>query len=264
MIGITGGKGVLGKILCNFLDQKNIPYSLFEGDVRDSKVLENWFEEKQISQVIFLAAKVAIDEVNRNKEIAYDVNVNGIIQTIKAIKNYQKNIYFFYASTSHVYDSSEKPIDENYTILPQNTYGLTKHMAEKILEDFANNNTNFQLCIGRIFSFYHQSQNPPYLYPTIINRLKEENLALPFKLRGALSVRDFSNAEKIVDIILNICLQKIVGIYNIGSGKGIQIKDFVSKFAPNSLKFEFDENEIKSYLVADISKLKKTLVNYEL
>ncbi len=258
MIGITGGHGILGTILV----KKNLgesSASLFDGDVRDTEALYNWLDGNNIDQVIFLASKVAVKEVDANKDLAYDVNVNGIVQTIKAIKKLNREIYFFYSSTSHIYKSSDLPISEGNPIEPQNTYGLTKYLAECLLLDYAKSNPLFRLCIGRIFSFYHESQSPPYLYPTIRKRLATEDLSTPFKLFGANSERDFLNAEDVCTIIERMVNRKIEGVYNIGSGTSIKIKDFVQGLTPVPLNLDYDSNEKISILVANISKLKSVL-----
>ena len=42
-------------------------------------------------------------------------------------------------------------------------------------------------------------------------------------------MRDFINAEEVVEILFKIYIKKITGIFNIGSGKGLTVKSFVQK-----------------------------------
>ena len=74
---------------------------------------------------------------------------------------------------------------------------------------------------------------------------------------GADSVRDFLNAEEVVDIIIKLYKKKSTGIFNIASGKPIKIRDFVQNLSNKKLKIVTTEQ--KDYLVADISKLKQEL-----
>jgi len=260
-IGVTGSRGVVGKLIVKELTIRNIPFVEYHSDIRDADVFLEWLVEHEITSIIHLASKVAIKEVSKNVGLAYDVNVNGTVQIIKAIQNYNRAVYFFYASTSHVYKSSSFPIREDFEIEPLNTYGLTKYISEQLLGDFEKVNSNFSLCIGRIFSFYHVSQSEPYLFPTIMRRLKTENLNVPFKLMGANSIRDFLNAEDVCKAIIDLTLLKETGIINIGSGQGVLIKDFVSSLTSAKLDFEISLTEPVSYLVADVSKLKMILKN---
>ena len=259
MLGITGARGVLGKIICDKLSNQKIIFSVFNDDIRNSNSIYDWLKFNQISYVIHLASKVSISDVESNITDAYEINISGTINLIKAINNYNKTIGLFYASSSHVYASSSKPLKENDIINPINSYGLTKRISELILTDYCEKNNFLKLCIGRIFSFYHESQKAPFLYPNLIKRFENEDLSKPFKLYGANSTRDFLNAETVCDIILKLVKHKQEGIVNIASGKSIKIIDFVKSIAPVELNFDVDSSEITNHLNADISLLNKIL-----
>ncbi|MCF8342697.1 MAG: NAD(P)-dependent oxidoreductase [Chitinophagaceae bacterium] len=253
MIGITGSNGVLGTILRGKLDYLGIKYVTFNGDIRNESDMYNWIKDSCIDKLIYLAAIVPIETVNNNISEAFDVNINGVIQCLKAINRNGKKIYLFFASTSHVYKSSLNPISEDQSIIPQNVYGFSKAISEKILLEFQNHTGFIGLCIGRIFSFYHESQKPPFFYPSILVRLKNENLKRPFYLKGANSVRDFSSGDEICDKILKLVNMEYTGTINIASGIGISISDFVRNISNTNLKIDFDKNELVTYLVADVS-----------
>jgi nucleoside-diphosphate-sugar epimerase len=261
MIGITGASGVLGKILCQKLKNKNIHYLTFEADIRDYVALDEWVRNNDVNYIIHLASKVAVKEVEENIDIAYEINVSGTINIIKLLKNNPKAIDLFYASSSHVYKSSSNSIKETEELEPINSYGLTKYISELLLLDFKKKNQDINICIGRIFSFYHSSQKPPFLYPNLMERFKNEDLKKPFKLYGANSTRDFLNAEEVCDIIIQLVKRKYDGVVNIASGKSSKIIDFVKSIAPCELDFELMDNENITHLNADVSMLKKILQN---
>ena len=263
MIGVTGSSGVLGKIVCSKLEKAAIHFSTFNGDVREDKAVIDWVVDNKLTYIIHLASKVAVADVENNIDQAYDVNISGTINLIKAIKKYNQPIGFFYASSSHVYQSSSKPLKESDTINPINSYGLTKWVSELVLTDFDKKNIDLTLCIGRIFSFYHDSQHPPFLYPNLMKRFKEEDLSKPFKLYGANSTRDFLNADDVCEIIIKLVLKNHEGIVNIASGNSIKIIDFAQKIAPKKINFDVDADENINHLNADISLLKTILKNDE-
>jgi UDP-glucose 4-epimerase len=259
MIGITGSKGVLGRIICQKLESKNIDFSTFNDDIRNETTIFNWLKSDEINYVIHLASKVAISDVENNIAEAYEVNVSGTINLVKAIGKLDHSMGIFYASTSHVYERSALPLKETDLINPINSYGLTKRISELLLLDYCTKNKSLNLCIGRIFSFYHESQNPPFLYPNLLNRFQSEDLSKPFKLFGANSTRDFLNAEAVCDRIIDLVKMNYVGIVNIASGKSTKIIDFVKSISPVDLTFDIDETEKVNHLNADISLLKKIL-----
>lgn len=261
MIGITGGNGVLGKILVHKYNQKNQKISVFAGDITIFDEVNSWLSENQITQIVHLASKVAVNDVKNNLPHAYDVNISGTINLIKAIECNTLKVYFFYASSSHVYKSSKFPLAETDIAEPINSYGLTKYVSEMVLNDYKKNKPEFGLCIGRIFSFFHESQNPPFLYPNLRQRFQNDDLKKPFHLFGALSTRDFLNAEEVCDIIMKLVAKKQVGTINIASGTSIRIKDFVEKLAPIKLNIIYDIDEKQNHLNANTGLLNKILEN---
>jgi nucleoside-diphosphate-sugar epimerase len=259
MIGITGATGILGSILTTKLSKIGLQFSAFPGDLTSLSDVKDWVQNNDFDEVIHLAAVVATKTVVENPLLAFDVNVSGTINLLKEVIKKNNKTWFFYASTSHVYKSSVKPISEDDAIQPISLYGKTKFMAEEIiLETEKLQPKNLQVCIGRIFSFYHNTQQSPFLYPNITKRLIEEDLSKPFFLHGADSVRDFLNAEEVADIIIKMLDKKSVGVYNIASGKETKIRDFVQSFTEKKLTIETNDNPT-DYLVADIAKLKKEI-----
>ena len=254
-IGITGATGVLGSILVKKLEKNNIEYNDFKGNIQKKEEVKDWINSNKFTAIIHLAAIVPTIEVKENPEKAYQVNVVGTRNLIETIKLKGQNPWIFYASTSHIYKSKNSPINENDEKNPISKYGKTKYEAEKIVAEYKNS------CIGRIFSFYHDTQKKSFLYPSTKERLIKEDLSKPFELYGAQSVRDFLNAEEVVDIIIKLMKKGINGIYNIASGKGIKIKDFVQNLTDKKLIIEEKGNS--DYLVADISKLNKVLNKQE-
>lgn len=251
-IGITGSTGVLGRILLNKLKERKINYSCFAGDISSEKDVKEWINSNSFSEIIHLAAVVSTKEVDKDLKRAYNVNVLGTKNLIEELIKLEKKPWLFYASTSHIYKSKKKPILEEDEKEPISEYGMTKYLAEK---EIINNYDNF--CIGRIFSFYHTTQKKPFLYPSILERLEKEDLNKTFELFGAESIRDFLDAEKVVEIILVLMGGNVKGIYNIASGKPTKIKEFVQNMAPHELKIISKGDP--DYLVAEISKLNKVL-----
>ena len=127
-------------------------------------------------------------------------------------------------------------------------------MAEKKIR--SNKNKNFDYFIGRIFSIYHKSQKKPFLYPSIKEKIKKKSKKI--YIENGNCIRDFSNAEYIIRIILQVYKKRLKGIFNIGSGKGISIKNFVYKNI-NKKKQIYSNSKI-NYSVANINKIKRAKI----
>ena len=258
-IGITGGSGLIGKILIKILKKRKIKFSSYKGDVRNFKDIKKWLKSnKDIKIVYHLAAIVPTIKVNKNKNKSINVNYKGTINLYNSIVELNKDIWFFFASTSHVYKLQNKPLKEKDIIKPTSFYGTTKFMAENYL--LKNENKKIKICIGRIFSVFHKNQDKSFFYPAMLSKFnKKKNIGQKsLNLKGGSSIRDFSNAESIANIIIKLSIKKAQGIFNIGSGEKMTLLEFIKKYINNDIA-------IKAYgksnmIVANIVKLKKILI----
>lgn len=261
-IGITGFKGVLGKITCDYLTAKKMNWDGFHGDICNLTEVNNWVESGEFTHIIHYASIVATKDAGNDPVKAYRVNVMGALNLIDAIKSHSESTWLFLSSSSHVYNS-ENTIKQNESsdLKPKGLYGKTKLMAEQLGLSLSSE-IGIKVCVGRIFSFYHSSQKETFLFPSIVKRLKVEDLSQIFKLNGGESVRDISSAESIVHKIVVLLDKEYVGIVNIGSGYETKIKEFVASIAKKLHKGEImieSMNDDWSYLVADMDKYEKII-----
>jgi UDP-glucose 4-epimerase len=254
-IGITGGKGLLGLLLKKKLKKEKIKISSFNGNIKSKVQIKKWLNlNPNIDYIFHLAAVSSPKEVNKDKIDAFEVNVKGTLNIINIIEEKKKKILMFFPSSSHVYKYSKKKIKENFIKKPSSYYGKTKLAAEELIKKKKSKYLSF--FIGRIFSVYHIKQKKPFLFPSV-----KEKIALNRKnklfIKNGYCVRDFINAEEVVEILFKIYIKKITGIFNIGSGKGLTVKSFVQKeFNIQNLA---SSDRIKNSLVSNNNKLKLKL-----
>ncbi|MDH3283625.1 MAG: NAD(P)-dependent oxidoreductase [Acidobacteriota bacterium] len=260
MIGITGCSGTLGRLVRERLAVRSGESCCFEGDLRSDADVRAWVRDVRPTRVVHLAALVPLDQVAADPLAAFDVNVLGTARLLGALGGLGTAPWMFYASTSHVYASHDRPIGEDDTVEPQNTYGETKHLAEQLVLFHARYGA-VRACVGRIFSFYHASQSKPFLYPSIVERLASHDAPKPFRLRGGNNIRDLSSAEQVVEAILRLMERECEGVVNIGSGVGTRIADFVRGLSDEELNIEVPADDPVTCLVADVSRL-RSLVDH--
>ena len=252
-IGITGSTGSLGKTL---LKKKNKIHKFikFKGDIRDKKKIFIWIKKNNLDAIIHLAAIVPIKIVNSNKKKAYAVNFLGTKNIVDLVVK-EKIQWFFFSSTSHVYSSNKKKISENTKCKPISYYGKTKKLAEDyILSKLKNNSTKY--CIGRIFSTTNNAQKDNYLVPDLKRKIKKAKKEIT--LKNLNHYRDFISMKDLSKIILYLYSIKFNGIINLGSGKEIFLKDIATIISSKyGKKINFQDNQVPTYLIANIKKLKK-------
>ena len=250
--GITGPRGVLGRRIRQSLNYK---FYLFKKDITNKNEVKKWVEKNDFDIFIHLAAKVPVNQVNKNYKKAYKVNVKGTSNLIDALnKKNNKPKWLFYASTSHVYKASHKSIkiNEKNITKPQNKYGKTKLMAEKYIIK----NSRIKFCIGRIFSFTDKNQKSPYVIPSITKKIKLSKKGIT--LNNLNHYRDFLNTKDIVSAIDTLRKNKSIGVYNIGTGKKFSLKIIAKLIAKKfKKKINFIDSAKSTYLISDSTKILK-------
>lgn len=252
VVGITGGSGVLGKF---FIEKyKNIfNFKMFQGDITNYKVLKRWYIESKPDYFLHFAAKVPVKFVEKNYKKSKKINVGGVSNIIKIIENDKNLLWFFLASTSHVYKKTNFPLSENSRTVPANKYGKTKLFAENKLKKIYKKKT---ICIGRIFSFTDKSQSKDFVIPSIFKKIKESRNK-KFIINEA--TRDFIHIDDICSAIYFLLRNNAKGIYNIGTGHISKITDvikFFSKRLKKKISIILKKNKVSDVLISNNNKIK--------
>ena len=220
-IGLTGSSGVLGSLLKKKLNLKK--KNLFQGKIENMSHVINWINKNDFDYIIHLAAIVPTKTVNLNKKLALTINFEGTKNLVNAINDYsKKKIWLFYSSTSHVYSFKTKKILETDKTIPITFYGKTKLKGEKYI---LNNQKMYKPCVGRIFSFTSINQNKNFIIPSLVAKLRKKTNKIFFE--NLNHERDFLRIDDLVYYILHMLKNKSQGIFNICSGKKINLQDIL-------------------------------------
>ena len=132
---ITGSKGMLGYDLVKRLrtDHTVVGIDVDNFDIVDKKIVD-YIEHKKPAIIFHLAAFTNVDEAEVEKEKAYNINVKGTENIVKAAK--QLDIPIVFISTDYVFDGSkDSSYNETDVTNPINFYGKTKEIAEGIVKN---------------------------------------------------------------------------------------------------------------------------------
>ena len=175
----------------------------------------------------------------------------------------ENEIKVVFASSASVYgDVKNIPIKETNLLNPINPYGETKLEIEKISSSLKNDGLK---AIGlRYFNVFGEGQSSAYagVITKFFQNLKKG--IQPVIFGNGLQIRDFIFVEDVVNANLSAMNKIDSGIFNIGSGQGIQILD-LANYMINSFGFDFSpifepalKNDIKQS-VADINLVQETI-----
>lgn len=142
---ITGGTGLLGKSLVQKFkykyeitatyagnyDIRNSDHAVFvKVDVRDQGGNDEIFRKFRPDVVIHTASIGSPDFAERNRELTWQINVEGTQAILSLCEKYGSK--FIYISSNGIYDGQNAPYGEEDTAAPINYYGIVKLEGEKI------------------------------------------------------------------------------------------------------------------------------------
>jgi len=126
---ITGGSGSLG-IELQKIFLENISPTHKELDITNKEQIKKIFQENKIDTIIHTAAITKVRKCEEDKELAWNVNVQGTKNLIDKIIQLKLNINFVYVSTACVFNGYSGMYTETSIPYPENFYSLTKLLGE--------------------------------------------------------------------------------------------------------------------------------------
>jgi nucleoside-diphosphate-sugar epimerase len=165
------------------------------------------------------------------------------------------------AGTCFEYDLRYGYCNERVTpIIPSTYYGSCKNHLQSIGEKYAAKR-GFNFAWGRIFYPYGPNEYPTRLVPSVIQALLKGETA---QCTHGNQIRDFLHVTDVADAFVTLLDSEVTGIFNIGSGKPVSIKELVMQIAlllgkEDDIRlgaFPARENE-PPFIVADTSRLQK-------
>ncbi|MGZ4852362.1 MAG: NAD-dependent epimerase/dehydratase family protein [Halobacteriota archaeon] len=160
LIGITGAHGFLGSHLWAGLRKRACDVKVFERGVHDLSDVASMKDFVEDLDAIFHLGGV----IRVSDEELINVNALGTFRLLEAIRRYANNdVRVVLASTLHAYGVTDTPryLNENDIPMPKTAYGLSKLLAEEII-NFYGNKYGMKERIFRIANVYGPECKPHY------------------------------------------------------------------------------------------------------
>jgi len=269
---ITGISGFVGKHLKELIEKRGdrvIGYDIKDGqDLLDYEQLRNFLDKERPDEIYHLAAQAFVPESFSDPNRTIAVNVNGTINLLEAVKNLGLNPKVLLACSSEEYGfvkPEECPITEDQPLRPQSPYGVSKVACDMLGQWYVD---KYDMHIVRTRAFNHTGPGRGEMYVT---SSFAKQVAQIEKYGGKLkhgnldAVRDFTDVRDIVRAY-SLAINLKSDVYNIGSGKGIKIKEVLDILVDNEnrdpkISFEVDKSRMRKTdvprLVCDCTKFKK-------
>lgn len=258
---VCGGAGYIGSHMVAHLLENNLDVvvldnlctghkesllggKFYEGDLRDSSILDKVFTENSIEAVIDFAAFSQVGESMEDPLKYFNNNVSGTITLLEAMKKHNIK-YIVFSSTAATYGEPEStPILESDKTLPTNAYGESKLIVEKILKwcDYAYGIKYtalryFNACGAYKTGEIGEDHNPEsHLIPLILNVAlgKREKIMIygdDYPTKDGTCIRDYIHVSDLASAHL-LALNKLMNggesrSFNLGNGTGFSVKEVI-------------------------------------
>ncbi|MFW6121732.1 MAG: NAD-dependent epimerase/dehydratase family protein [Petrotogales bacterium] len=253
---VTGGSGFIGSHLCekllkeryqvinldnfnNYYDPKikwrniqnalkNENYSLYVGDIRDNKILEQIKEEQgKIDIICHVAAMAGVRNSLKDPVDYVSVDIGGTVNMLEFAKKNEVEKFVF-ASSSSVYGKNSKvPFSEDDPLEGQvSPYATAKRAGELYCQTYSDI-YNIPTVVLRFFTVYGPRQRPEMAIH-LFTRLIVEDKPIPVFGDGS-TARDYTYIDDIIDGVYKAMLYSKTNfeIFNLGNSETIKLHELI-------------------------------------
>ncbi|EJE8535353.1 UDP-glucose 4-epimerase GalE [Vibrio vulnificus] len=271
---VTGGSGYIGSHTCiqmieagmtpiildNLYNSKllvldrieqvtGVRPTFYQGDIRDSEILQHVFAQHDIQGVIHFAGLKAVGESVEKPLMYYDNNVSGTLNLVREMDKAGVKSLIFSSSATVYGDPASVPIREDFPTSATNPYGRSKLMVEECLTDFHKANPDWSITLLRYFNPVgaHESgllgEDPqgipnnllPFVAQVAVGR--REKLGVfgdDYPTPDGTGVRDYIHVIDLADghlaALNKVGQQAGLHIFNLGTGQGNSVLEMVVAF----------------------------------
>jgi len=199
--------------------------------IEQGSVVDNNFSDiiakNKPDVVVHLAALTGLKKCNESPEIAFEINIYGTYNVVKACLTSSCKLIFIssrevYGETIHETSREEDPL------FPNNIYGLTKKIGEDVI-NLAGKKNNLDFTILRLTNVYGPEGEQYGAVIIIKNALYDKKI----QILGGTQRLNYIYVDDVVNVI-NLVLKNEKSskqVFNVGSKETVSIEEFVNKVA---------------------------------
>jgi len=213
------------RINCAHLEDK---ITFVNGDLTDQNSISRVLKESNPDEVYNLAAQSFVGESWNTPEQTGDVTGMGALRMLEAIREYDKSIKFYQASTSEMFGRMERFANENTLFYPRSPYGVAKLYAHWITVNYRESYDMFNCC-GILFNHESERRGIEFVTRKITDAVAKIHLGLQDKVMlGNLDVkRDWGYAPDYVEAMWMMLQQDKPSDYVVATGEIHTLGDFL-------------------------------------
>ena len=218
---------------------EEVPYVKL--DISNKKQVKNLILNFYPDFIINTAAYTNVDNCEKEKELAWNINVKGVEYLSKfAVPS---NAHLVHISTDYVFDGNNGPYTEKDLPNPISYYGRSKLAGENVIKRFDIKSTILRTNVLFGSTKFGRPDYVKWVYESLINKKKIR------------IVTDQINNPTFIDdlarVIVSICETGKTGLYNIGGSELLNRYEFTRKIADY---FDLDFSFVDRILTKDLNQ----------
>ncbi len=254
--------------LKNVINNPN--FKLVEADVTDYFSIQNVFKTNKIDEFYNLAAQSHVGTSFTSPETTLEINVNGVLYCLEAIRSLSPKTRFYQASTSELFgDNSKAPQNENTVFQPVSPYACSKLCAHQLVINYRKAYGLHASC-GILFNHESERRGEKFITRKITKAAARIKLGLQKQvvIGNTDAMRDWGYAPEYCEAMWMMLQQDKPDDYVISTGEAHSVQELVEyAFELAGLKWcehvQISANEMRPsdvpMLCGDASKAKEKL-----
>ena len=251
-ISIIGANGMLSVALTKYYYAKEgVTVDVYGLDVPKGYECDNFYQVNLLKDILDYDTLIASDVIvyasgagvqaalQTDSSLMYSLNVSGPIEiTLQLKKHDYKGIYVSFGSYMEIGLNSEdgKVFSEDEVIcstLPvTNDYGLSKRLYGRYMKDFSADYTFYHFILPNMFSeddLKPGTRLVPYTLQYLQDYNADKNPQSP-NFSAGLQTRQFITLEEMIETVDKaICKHIASGVYNMGGGEFLSIRNLIER-----------------------------------
>lgn len=253
---VTGGSGYIGSVVVARLvargaevtvfddlvrgHRRNVPSEarLIVGDLRDADSIRTAMKDARPDAVMHFAAYALVGESMDDPVMYFANNVKGGVNLLEAMAAAECNRLIFSSSCATYGIPESLPIEETTPQNPTNPYGQSKLMFEQMAtwlartKGFRPTFLRYFNAAGAVGELGEDHEPETHIIPNILKVATGEKPFVPiygddYPTPDGTCIRDYVHLEDLASAHLLALEKDAVGAYNLGTGKGVSVKELV-------------------------------------
>lgn len=205
----------------------NPAWRLYQGDIRDAKLLEQIFSREKPDKVIHIAALAGVRNSLKYPQLYEEVNIKGTLNMLEAACRHEVRNFVFASSSSVYGERSHAPFREDEPAdWPISPYAATKRAGELLCYTYHHLYSIPTTCL-RFFTVYGPWGRPDmalYLFTSAIFEGRELTM-----FGDGTSQRDYTFIDDVVAGVLSALDADLdFEIINLGNCRTVMLRDFIA------------------------------------